>query len=52
MAKITRKKGKTTIEWQNITITTDKINRHRYNDLRKKTNIKLDEIKQIIRKKL
>jgi uncharacterized protein YdbL (DUF1318 family) len=52
MAKITRKKGKTTIEWQNLTLTTNKINRHQYNQLRKKTNIKIDEIKQIIKRKI
>lgn len=50
MVKVTRKEGQTTIEWANgFKITTDKINRYRYNELRKKKLITIVEVMLLLR---
>lgn len=42
--RVTRKDGLTIIKWGNFTITTNRINRFTYNDLRKKNGLTPEEI--------
>lgn len=53
MAHLTRHKGMTTIEFNNLKIKSKNINKYRYNDLRKKKDtLKLYDIEKIIGKGL
>lgn len=49
MAKITRTKGITKIDMGSLTIKTNAINRHRFNDLRKKDKLSWNEIHKYLR---
>jgi len=50
MATLTRVKGITTVVIGNITIRTSLINRHRFNNLRKKTRLKPIDVIRAIKK--